>query len=239
MNILVAYYTRTGSTGRLAAAIAAELKSRGHAVAMDRLAVVKQQSKWTLLIRQIHQYPLVGLALLSKSFRRWWQKRYFQPEDDLLPPAFPDVSEFHHVCIGGPKWAYTAYPVARYLNQIKGLKNQNVSAFATFGGPPLKVMELDLIFTPMGDQIHHAGGRMACTLGLSSNFHELPLIWIFRLLSWLFFRRPIASFTSESDYGKQKIREFCDGVEASGAGTQPQAFAASVEASYKHHERPR
>ena len=100
-------------------------------------------------------------GLLSKSFRRWWQKRYFQPEDDLLPPAFPDVSEFHHVCIGGPKWAYTAYPVARYLKEIKGLENRNVSAFATFGGPPLKVMELDLIFTPMGYQIGHAGGRMA------------------------------------------------------------------------------
>jgi len=218
MNILLTYYTRTGCTGKLAECIAKELKSRGHTVSVDRLDVKKRQSKWTLLIRQIHQYPLVSLALFSKSFRRWWQKHYFQPEDHIVSPAYPDVSKFHHVCIGGPKWCYTSYPIARYLNQISGLENQNVSAFATFGGPPLKVLELDLIFMPMSNQICHAGGRVTCTLGLSSNFHELHLIWIFRLLSWIIFRRPIASFTSESDYGKRKIKAFCDCVEASGGG---------------------
>jgi len=213
MNILIVCYSRTGFTEKMAKRIAQELKSRGHVVKMDRLKVVTNKSCWNLLFRQIYQYPLVGLSLLSHSFYHGWIKRYHQPEDEIQPHTYPDVSEFDHVCIGGPKWAYTSYPIARYLNQISGLTGKSVSAFSTFGGPPLKVFELGFIFTPMNRQIQRAGGKLVSSLGVSSNYHELHLIWIFRLFSRLVLRRPLKSFTIDSDYGKQKLTSFCDKIE--------------------------
>ena len=213
MKILIACYSRTGFTEKLAQRIAQELTSRGHVVKMDLIDVVNKKSCWNLLFRQIYQYPLVGLSLISSSFYHWWVKIYHQPEEDIRPHDYPDVSGFDHVCIGGPKWAYTSYPIARYFKQIKGLGDKPLSAFATFGGPPLKVFELEFIFTPMNRQIQKSGGKLVSTLGVSSNFHELHLIWIFRLVSWIVFRRSLKSFTSDSDYGKQKLMAFCDKIE--------------------------
>ena len=164
MKILIAYYSRTGFTEKLADLMAQELKPRGHIITRDRIDVVKRKSRWNLLFRQIYQYPLVGLALISKSFSGWWLKKYHQPEEDIQPPDYQDVSRFDHVCIGGPKWAYTSYPIARHIKKIRGLENKPVSAFATFGGPPLKMFELDFIFTPMARQIQASGGKLVSTL---------------------------------------------------------------------------
>lgn len=213
MNILIACYSRTGFTEKLAERIAREFVARGHTVQRERINELTPRSCWRQLFRQIYQYPLVGLAVISFSFYQWWIHNYHQPEDEIQPCDYPDVSGFDHVCIGGPKWCYTSYPVARYLKQITGMDRRSVSAFATFGGPPLKMFELEMIFLPMSRQIRDAGGRLVSTLGLSSNFHELHLIRIFRLVSWLFFRRPLESFTIDSDYGRRKIIAFCDAIE--------------------------
>lgn len=229
MKILIACYSRTGFTEKLAERIEQELTSRGHTVKRDRIDVVTEKSNWNQLFRQIHQYPLVGLAVVSSSFYRWWLKNYHQPEDKIHPCDYPEVSGFDHVCIGGPKWCYTSYPIARYLKQIKGLDHQPVSAFATFGGPPLKMFELEFIFRPMNRQVQRAGGRMVSMLGLSSNFHELHLIWIFRLVSWLFFRRSLKSFTTDSDYGKEKIQVFCDEIEQDNPGCSLKSQKVSSE----------
>jgi len=218
MNILIVCYSRTGFTEKLAERIAQDLISRGHSVKREFLDVVDTKNCWTLLFRQIYQYPLVGLSLISLSFYQWWIKNYHQPEDDIQPPVFPDVSEFDHICIGGPKWAYTSYPIARYLKQIEGLHDKPVSAFATFGGPPLKRFELGFIFTPMNRQIQKVGGKLVSTLGLSSNYHELRLIFIFRLFSWVVLRRPLKSFTVDSDYGSQKLKSFCGKIESNNVG---------------------
>jgi len=212
MKILIASYSRTGFTEKLAERISQELISRGHIVKRDRIETVSRKNCWNLLFRQIYQYPLVGLSLISSSFYHLWVKIYHQPEEDIQPHNYPDVSEFDHVCIGSPKWAYTSYPIARYLKQITGLEHKPVSAFATFGGPPLQMFELKLIFTPMNLQIEKSGGKVVSTLGVSSNYHELPLIWIFRLVSWIIFRRSLKSFTVDSDYGKQKLKAFCDKI---------------------------
>lgn len=213
MKILIVCYSRTGCTEKLADRIARDLTSRGHGVHRETLDVVNPKSCWNLLFRQLHQYPLVGLSLICSNFYRRWVNSYHQPEEAIRPPVFADVSAFDHVCIGGPKWAYTSYPVARYLKQIKGLRHKPVSAFATFGGPPLNVFELDFIFTPMARQIRKAGGIPASTLGLSSNYHELHLIGIFRLFSRLVLRRPLRSFTVESHYGEQQIASFCEAID--------------------------
>jgi hypothetical protein len=208
MKVLIAYYSRTGYTSALAQRIAEELKSRGHDVVFERIEVARRKSRWNLLFRQIYQYPLVALCLASSSFRRWWLKRYIQPEDDLQPLAYPDVSEFDHVCIGGPKWCYISYPIARYFRLLQGLQNKKVSAFSTFAGPPFEVFEIELIFTPMSDRIRALGGTIIATLGLSSFYHELGILPIFRRVTPRVFQRALESFTIDSEYGKEKIKEF-------------------------------
>jgi hypothetical protein len=212
MKILIAYYSRTGYTGMLAERIARELQLRHHTVVLERLELVKRKSKWNLLGRQVYQYPIVACTLLSVRFRRWWLARYPQPEDAIQPPAHPDVSHFDHVCIGGPKWCYISYPVARYLRQVKGLQGKRVSAFATFGGPPFEVFELELLFEPMRRRVEESGGTMVATLGLSSVYHEFFVLGVFRRLTRIKFGRPLESFAIDSEYGKVKIAQFCDKI---------------------------
>ena len=212
MRILIAYYSRSGYTAILAERIAQELRLREHTVVLDRLDVVKKKSKWNLLFRQIYQYPIVALSVITPRFRRWWLAVYPQPEDDIQPPAHPDVSGFDHVCIGGPKWCYIAYPVARYLRQVRGLCGKKVSAFSTFGGPPLEVFELELLFQPFSHRVQRSGGLLIATLGLSSNYHELGILGIFKLLARIRFRRPLKLFTVDSEYGRAKIKQFCDEI---------------------------
>ncbi len=152
------------------------------------------------------------MSVFSSAFRHWWLGRYLQPEDDLQPLTHPDVSRFDHVCLGGPKWCYISYPVARYLKQVQGLRGKEVSAFATFGGPPLEVFELELLFEPLRSRIQERGGALVATLGLSSNYHELSVLGIFRLVTRMRFGRPPESFTIDSDYGEEKLKGFCDRI---------------------------
>jgi hypothetical protein len=212
MKVLIAYYSRSGHTEVLSRHLADELRRREHDVALDRLEVLEEKSRWNLLFRQVYQYPVVLLSMLVPRLRRWWLRHYPQPEDDIRPPAHPDLSEFDHVCIGGPKWCYISYPVARYLRQVKGLRNRKVSVFATFAGPPFEVFELELLFRPLTHRIEASGGSVAATLGLSSGYHELGVLRIFELLTRLRLARSLESFSIASEYGKAKIREFCDEI---------------------------
>jgi hypothetical protein len=212
MKILIAYYSRSGHTEKLAEIIVKELMSRGHTVVIDRIKAVREPSKWLLLAKQIYTYPLIALALYNLPFRRWWLQHYPQVEADIQPLIYPDLSEFDLVCIGGPKWAEISYPVARYLKQVKGLQNKKVGVFATFGGPPLEVFELELINKPVSDRIQRLGGTVVATLGLSSAYHELHILPLMRLASRIVFGRPLESFTVDSEYGKAKIKKFCDRI---------------------------
>lgn len=212
MKVLIAYYSRTGHTHILAERLAEQLRLRDQTVVLDRLEVVREKSRWNLLLRQVYQYPIVALSLLAPAFRRWWLAHYPQPEDDIRPPAHSDVSEFDHVCIGGPKWCYISYPVATYLGLVRGLAGKKVSAFTSFGGPPFEVFELELLFAPMRRRIERAGGTLVATLGLSSVYHELGVLGVFRRLTKMKFQRPLESFSIDSEYGERKIREFCDRI---------------------------
>jgi len=212
MEILVAYFSRSGHTEKLAELIIEGLRSLGHTVVRERIEVKKRRSKWILLARQIYTYPLIALALASSSFRRWWIRHYPQMEEGIKPLSYPDVSGFDCVCIGGPKWAEISYPIARYLKEIKGLKDKKVGIFGTFAGPPLRVFELELLFTPMSDRIEKLGGRVEATLGLSSGYHEFYVLPLMKLASRIKFNRPLKSFHMESQYGKEMIKEFCDKI---------------------------
>lgn len=93
------------------------------------------------------------------------------------------------------------------------MHGKKVGAFATFAGPPFEVFELELLFVPMGHRLRRAGATLAATLGLSSDYHELFLLPVFKVLSRLVFGRPIGSFSLESDYGRKKTEEFCTAIE--------------------------
>lgn len=221
MNILIAYHSRSGHTEQLAASIEEVLRSRGHVVSLEKIAVESTSNKWLLVPPLLSTLPILPLFLWVAPFRRWWLRRYRQAEQSIRPLSFPDVSAFDCVCIGGPKWLYIAYPVARYLNVVNGLSGKKIGAFATFCGPPLKVFELEMLFSPIRHRVQAGGGDLVATLAVSSHFHEFFLFremeWVFRLVSRLFFRRSLRSFTLDSPWGQQEVRRFCDDLLATAA----------------------
>ena len=62
----------------------------------------------------------------------------------------------------------------------------------------------------MSDRIQALGGTLIATLGLSSSYHELGILPIFKRVTPNVFKRTLESFTIDSEYGKEKIKEFCD-----------------------------
>src|ERR1035438_9441615 len=101
MRILIAYFSRTGSTQKLAAALADELRSRGHAIEFE----VIKPAVYCCLIREVSRdfprYPSMLFSLASSSWRRHHIETYNQVEQDLQSLKYPDVSEFDRICIGG------------------------------------------------------------------------------------------------------------------------------------------
>lgn len=224
MRILIAYYSRSGHTEKLAQRLASEFEEQGHAVVIEKIASIANPSKWRLVPPLWSAIPLFPLYLLIPAFRRWWFKRYPQAEMAIEAPRHPDISGFDRVCIGGPKWLYIAYPLARYLKVVEGWKGKTVGAFATFCGPPLKVFELEMLFVPIENRLRARGARLGTRLAISSHHHEFfffnEMEYLFRLVSRWRFGRSLRSFTLESDWGKAEVERFCREV------TRPSAPAA-------------
>ncbi len=220
MKILVPYYSRSGHTERLALKLADELGARGHEVVLEKIQAVRECNKWLLVSPLLPLLPWLPLYLAHAGFRQRWLNRYSQHEQDIKPLTHSDVSGFDLILLGGPKWLYIAFPVARYLNTVSGLSGKKIGAFATFCGPPLRVFELEMLFHPLRDRIDAKGAELLDTLAISSNHH--PFFWfgemeaIFRWISKLAFKRPLSEFTLESEWGKSELRRFCDSVGAAG-----------------------
>ena len=217
-SILIAYHSRSGYTEQLAHTLAAELSQRGHSVVMEKIVAVRERNKWLLVPPLLPLLPWLPVYLLSATFRQWWLKTYRQPEQDIQPLTHPDVSRFDLILLGGPKWLYLSYPLARYLNTATGLQDKKVGAFATFCGPPLQVFELEMLFEPLKDRIRAKGATLSYTLAISSNYH--PFFWfgeleaLFRWISKLAFKRPLSEFTLSSEWGRGEVQRFCDSIEA-------------------------
>jgi hypothetical protein len=212
MRILIAYFSRTGSTEKLAASLADQLKRRGHAIEVEPIKAAVHYSLVREVFRDFPRYPSILLALANAAWRRHHIATYHQVEEDIEPLKYPDVSGFDRICIGGPKWAQISYPVARYLQTVRGLSGKKVASFATFGGPPLKTFELELIEKPMARALARMGAVVAANLGVTSAFHEAGIMPLFRLVSWLKFGRPIEEFKRGSDYANSCIQSFCDNL---------------------------
>jgi hypothetical protein len=213
LNILLPYYSRSGHTEKLALVLCAQLRSLGHTVTLEKIVVTHKRSKWHLALPLLSTLPVLPLYLWLRPFRHWWLKRYPQVEQPIAPLAYPDVSSFDCICLGGPKWLYISYPVARYLSQVQGLAGKPVAAFATFCGPPLEIFELNMLFGALHERIQKAGGHMVAQLAVSSHFHEFfffrEMEYVFRLVSRLRFAVSLRSFTLERPWAQQEIANFC------------------------------
>ncbi len=210
MEILLSYFSRTGYTEKLAMAIGYELRSRGHTLEIEVIKPAVYYSWLRELARDFPRYPSIGCGLVSSSWRRHHIETYYQVEEDIQPLKYPDVSGFERICIGGPKWAQISYPVARYLQTVRGIRGKKVGTFATFGGPPLESFELELIEKPMARLLERMGAEVVANLGVSSAYHEASLMPLFRLLSLLRFGRSIEDFTLGSEYAATGIQRFCN-----------------------------
>lgn len=219
MRILIPYYSRSGHTERLALALADELRCRGHEVALEKIEAERRHGKWRLTLPLFSTLPVLPFYLWIAPFRRWWLKRYPQAEMPIKPLAYPDVSHFDRICIGGPKWLYIAYPVARYLRQVAGIEGKRIGAFATFCGPPLEVFELHMLFEPLRQRIAARQAELKTTLAISSHFHEFfffhEMEYVFRLASRIRFRRSLRDFMLDSAWGQAELRRYCDQLCAS------------------------
>jgi hypothetical protein len=218
MKILLPYFSRSGHTERLALEIAARLQSLGHEVMTEKIVPVRECSKWRLALPLLGTLPVLPLYLLSSAFRHWWLARYRQPVQAIRPPAYPDVSPFDCICLGGPKWLYIAYPLARYLEEVRGIQGKPVAMFATFCGPPLEIFEIEMVFRPLSEKLVQRGAAPFAKLAISSGFHEFfffhEMEYVFRLVSRMGFGRPLRSFSQDSEWGKQQIEEFCSRIDA-------------------------
>jgi hypothetical protein len=224
MKILLAYYSRSGHTEKLALQLRKELEKQGHDVAVENIASLLAPSKWLLVPPLWSALLVLPLVLWVPELRRWWFKRYPQREFEIGPLRHPDVSAFDLVCVGCPKWLYIAYPLARYLRVVDGLAGKRVGAFATFCGPPLEVFELEMLFAPIAHRLAARGARLGATLAVSSHFHEFfffrEMEALFRLISRLRFRRALRSFTLDSPWGREEVKRFCQSLTLADAATR-------------------
>jgi hypothetical protein len=208
MKILIAYYSRTGYTEKLMKMIGSELEKE-HTVEWEKIQNAEESSGFGLLKKDLHHYPALFLGLLNKKWRDYFNRSYTQVEEDIMPLQHPDVSSFDRICIGGPKWARISYPVARYLHTVKGLAGKKVASVSTFGGPPLRVFEIELIKKSMNRIINEQGGSIITHLGVSSGYHELKLMPLFRFISRVRFGKPVEKFSIESEYSNRLIQDCC------------------------------
>ncbi|MCD6571127.1 MAG: hypothetical protein J7L53_10535 [Deltaproteobacteria bacterium] len=213
MKILVAYFSRTGYTEQLAKAISSELETRGHSIEYEIIKPAVCYSWFREVARDFPRYPFIAFGLLSSVYREHYLKSYHQVEEDIQALTYPDISEFDRICIGGPKWAQISYPVARYLQTIRGIRGKKIGAFATFGGPPLKIFEVELVFRPMTRLIERMGGSVVATVGVSSAYHDAGIMPLFKLFSYLRFQQPIKNFKLGTEYANKGIMDFCNNIE--------------------------
>ncbi len=219
-RILIAHYSRSGHTARLADALARELAARGFEVAREEIRVVRDWNKWLLPLPLLPLLPFLPLYLLSGAFRRLWHRHFHQPEQAIRALRHSDVAGFDHVLIGTPKWLYLSFPVARWLTLVRGLDGRRVSAFATFCGPPLQVFELEMLFVPLDARLRARGAEVGDHLAISSDYHPYfffgEMEALFRWLSRRVLGRPLTDFTLDGEVGRAALTAFCDRLAGGG-----------------------
>lgn len=152
MKILIAYYSRTKGTEKLAERIEEKLKKEGHSIDVEKITPVKEHG-WFF----------------------WFFLRFFKGECNIEPLKIKDVTDYDLVLIGSPNWTRLSLPVARYLKEVKGVMYKNIALFSTTFAPPavewyfLSAYLLDFNFNRI---IKEKGGRAIDTMLISSGFKK-------------------------------------------------------------------
>lgn len=152
MKVLIAFYSRTKATEKVAEALKNEFEERGHLVDVEKILPRKEHGFWG-----------------------WWNLRLVRKDCDIYPPKIQDVSEYDVVCVGSPNWTRLALPVERYLREIKGLEYKNVGFFATTFAPPVierYILSAFLLDTTFSWQISKQKGRIIENVLFSSFFKK-------------------------------------------------------------------
>jgi len=148
VKILIAYYSRTGGTEKVAEALKKELENRGHSIDIEKVKPAKEHSFWV-----------------------WFLVRIFRGECEIQPPKVKNLSKYEAILIGSPNWTRLSLPMARYLRKIEGLRYKNIGFFSTTVLPPafecyiLSAYLLDLTFARI---VEKRGGRIIESIMLSS-----------------------------------------------------------------------
>jgi len=215
-RVLIVHYSRTGHTARLAEVLAAEIRLRGCDVDTEAIRVERDWNMWLLPLPLLPLLPLLPVYLTCARFRRVWHRIYHQQELAIRPLAIPDVSAYDLLLLGMPKWLYLSFPVARWLNTVRGLEGKRAAPFATFCGPPLKVFEMEMLFEPLESRLRARGAAVVDRMAVSSNYPPYffvgEMAHLFRFVSRMAFKRPLIDFTLDGEVGKIEVQRFCDAV---------------------------
>jgi len=152
VKILIAYYSKTQGTEKVAKYIKQELVKRNHMVDVEIIKPFKEH-----------------------GFTYWSWLRMFRNECEIVSPRITDVSQYDLILFGSPNWTKLSLPVAKYIQLLKGLNNKKVSIFSTTAFIPsiewyfFSAYFLDLTFTR---NIDSKNARGAGSLLLSSIFKK-------------------------------------------------------------------
>lgn len=113
MRILIAYYSRTGNTEKVAQALKKEFEHRHQYVDVEKIEPQEEYTFWG-----------------------WWRLKIAKRGCKIKEPKIKDVSKYDVVLIGSPNWTGLSLPVTQYLKKIRGLKNKYVAVFSTSFLPP-------------------------------------------------------------------------------------------------------
>ena len=108
MKILIAFYSKTRGTEKLAEVLKEEFEKRGHEVDMEKVLPQKEHSFWG-----------------------WWFLRMIFGSCRIKPLKIPDVSAYDLICVGSPNWTKISLPMAEYIRTVKGIRYKKVAFFST------------------------------------------------------------------------------------------------------------
>ncbi len=148
MKILIAYYSRTNSTHKVAEKIKENLEKRGHFVYLERVRAEKEH-----------------------SFLEWQFIRILKSRCKIKDPKIIDASGYDVVCFGSPNWTRLSLPMVEYIRKVKGLRDKKIGLFFTSALPEAFeyfVFSGYFLNLTANNEVEKKGGRVVDTIIFSS-----------------------------------------------------------------------
>jgi hypothetical protein len=109
LRVLIAFYSRTGHTEKVAARIAKNFA--GHDVSIRRIFPVKE-----------------------RGYKTWLLLSFFPGSRVPIMPLDTDVGDFDLLLLGCPKWTFSCPPFNEFVSRLKNHHGRDAIFFTTFGG---------------------------------------------------------------------------------------------------------